>query len=79
MNLEAPDKSTVYYFAYCPRTHILVPITDHTAAHCPSLVPADDELQPVGILDGSGQITQLGYGTIKLPAKWYRSGFRAPN
>jgi hypothetical protein len=79
VHIQAPDKSTMYYFAYCRRTHILVPMTDHTAAHFPLLMPPGDKLQPVGILDGSGQTISLGYGEMKLPAKWYRSGFRAFN
>lgn len=79
VHFQAPDKSTMYYFAYCRRTHILVPMTDHTAAHFPLLMPPGDQLQPVGVLDGNGQTTSLGYGEMKLPAKWYRSGFRASN
>jgi hypothetical protein len=73
MRLTAPDKTTSYYFAYCRKTHVLVPLMDRTAAHFPSLMPKDDELRPIGQLDGTGRTSSFGEGELKLPPKWYRT------
>jgi hypothetical protein len=75
VRLTAPDKAkaTFYYFAYCRQTHVIVPLMDKTAAQFPSLMPAGDELRPVGELDGTGRTSSFGDGELKLPAKWYRT------
>jgi len=73
VRLRAPDKTTSYYFAYCRRTHALVPLMERTAAQFPSLMPPGDELRPVGELDGTGRTSSFGEGNLELPRKWYRT------
>ena len=85
VHLEAPDKRTTYYFAYCYTTRTLVPMTDKTASHFPSLVPIDDSLEGVNQLNGKAGRMSVGAGDLKLPAKWFRKvtnaeqGAAAPN
>ena len=76
VHLEAPDKCTIYEFAYCCTTRTLVPMTDETAEHFPSLMPAGDQLKAVSQLSRTGGGT-LGTGELKLPAKWFQTVIRA--
>ena len=71
LHLEAPDKSTTYYFAYCRTTHTLVPMTDGTAAHFPALMPTDDRLEGVNQLNGIAGTFSVGAGDLKLPTNWF--------
>ena len=73
VRLDAPDKRTSYYFAYCSTTRTLVPMTDETASHFPSLVPAGDRLESVNQLNGKAGTLGVGAGELKLPAKWFRT------
>jgi hypothetical protein len=47
-------------------------MTDATAEHFPSLMPPGDQLLAVSQLSRTGG-GELGYGVLKLPAKWFRS------
>lgn len=60
-------------FAYSKLTHVLVPMTDMTAKHFPSLIPKDDRLVPVDVLDGSATAVGNGIGTFELPEKWFKA------
>ena len=73
VRLDAPSNGTSYYFAFCSVTRTLVPMTDETASHFPSLVPTGDSLEGVNELNGKAGTMSVGDGNLKLPAKWFRT------
>ncbi len=77
VQLDAPDQGTKYYFAYSSLTHTLVPMTDHTAAQFPSLMPAGDHMVNVNQLNGKAGTMSVGYGNLELPANWFRTATAA--
>ncbi len=72
VTLEAPDRSTIYHFAYCREMHTLVPMTYGTAAHYPVMMPSNDPVRSVKWLSGGKGPIGNGYGDFQLPEKWFR-------
>lgn len=72
VQLEAPNKRTCYFFAYCRTTHTIVPLNDATAAHFPSLMPPGDKLESAYMLNGKTGVSGNGFGDFKVPANWFR-------
>jgi hypothetical protein len=73
VRLDTPDRKVSYYFAYCIETRTLVPMTEHTAAHFPSLMPKGDRLETVTVLTRGGSGGSIGAGELMLPANWFRT------
>jgi hypothetical protein len=72
VTLSAPDKSTIYHFAYCRETRTLVPLTGRTATHYPALMPSNDPVRMVQQMNGNTGVLGNGYGDFQLPEKWFR-------
>lgn len=70
VTLPVPGGNSRYYFAYCFKTHELVPAMDKTANHFPALMPQGDSLRSLSELR-VGRGGGFGEGEIKLPANWW--------
>jgi hypothetical protein len=77
VQLEAPDRTTRYYFAYCRNDRTLVPMTDGTAKQFPRLMPVDDPVENINQLNRKQGTMSVGYGNLELPAKWFQNATRA--
>jgi hypothetical protein len=76
VTLEAPDRSTIYHFAFCRQSHTLVPLTPGTAAHYPTMMPTNDSVRGVTQLSGGRGALGNGYGDFELPERWFRKATR---